>query len=239
MENKEINLLKERCKKIHILYIEDEEKVRIQTAKVLSIYFNNITLAENGKEGLKKFKDEKIDIIFTDINMPKMNGLLMIEYIRKIDKHTPIVVFSAYEHTDYLLKTIEYGIDGYILKPFNLDQIQKVINKIVNKIHDTTELTHPLKLIDNFEWHFETLTLYKDSIQIELTKNERMLFKLLSSSKYTIFSSEEIEIELFNDNYNDNKRVRGLISRLNKKTASHLIKSIYAQGYKLNLEEIC
>lgn len=239
MKDKELSLLKQKCKDFNILYVEDEEKVRIQTSKVLSIYFDTITLATNGKEGLEKLKNKEVNIIFTDINMPKMDGISMIEHIRKIDKMIPIVVFSAYDKTDYFLKTIEYGIDGYILKPFKFSQIQKVIEKIVNKIQDSIKLIHTIKLIDNFEWHIETSTLHKNSKQIELTRNEIILFKLLSSSKHAVYSSQEIETELFNDTYNDNKRVRGLISRLNKKVDSQLIKSIYGQGYELNLEESC
>lgn len=239
MENKDLSLLKQKCKDFTILYVEDEESVRIQTSKVLSIFFNTIILAINGKDALEKLKKEKVDIIFTDINMPKMDGLSMIEHIRKIDRLIPIVVFSAYDNTDYLLKTIEYGVDGYILKPFKLEQIQKVVEKIICKMQDSIQVFHTLKLIDDFKWHIETSTLHKNSMQIELTKNEIILFKLLSISKHAVFSSQEIETELFNDNYNDNKRVRGLISRLNKKVDSHLIKSIYGQGYELNLEEVC
>ena len=232
-----INLLKQKCKNLSILYVEDEEKVRIQTAKTLSIFFDKITLAANGKEALEKLNCEKIDIIFTDINMPIMDGLVMIETIRKTDINIPIVVFSAYDNTEYLLKTIEYGIDGYILKPFKFDKIQKVIEKILNKIYNSSYQTHILNLISGFKWHIEILSLYKNDEQIILTKNETSLLKLLGSRKNARFSSEEIELVLFNDNYNDNKRIRGLISRLHKKIGIHLIKSIYGEGYELNLEE--
>ena len=232
-----INLLKQKCKNLSILYVEDEEKVRIQTAKTLSIFFDKITLAANGKEALEKLNCEKIDIIFTDINMPIMDGLVMIETIRKTDINIPIVVFSAYDNTEYLLKTIEYGIDGYILKPFKFDKIQKVIEKILNKIYNSSHQTHILNLISGFKWHIEILSLYKNDEQIILTKNETSLLKLLGSRKNARFSSEEIELVLFNDNYNDNKRIRGLISRLHKKIGIHLIKSIYGEGYELNLEE--
>ena len=199
-----INLLKQKCKNLSILYVEDEEKVRIQTAKTLSIFFDKITLAANGKEALEKLNCEKIDIIFTDINMPIMDGLVMIETIRKTDINIPIVVFSAYDNTEYLLKTIEYGIDGYILKPFKFDKIQKVIEKILNKIYNSSHQTHILNLISGFKWHIEILSLYKNDEQIILTKNETSLLKLLGSRKNARFSSEEIELVLFNDNYNDN-----------------------------------
>ena len=237
MEDNNLNILKQKCKDFSILYVEDELNVRTQTSKVLSIFFDNIKLATNGKEGLEILKYEKINIVFTDINMPKMDGLSMIEHIREIDINIPIVVFSAYDNTEYLLKTIEYGIDGYILKPFKFNEFQKVIEKIINKIQNQHQQIHIIKLVEGFQWHMETLSLYKDSKQIELTKNETTLFKLLSSSKHALFSSEEIELILFNDNYSDNKRVRGLISRLHKKLGVHLIRSKYAQGYELNMEE--
>ena len=235
MQDKTLSLLKKKCINFNILYVEDEENVRTQTSKVLSIYFNNIILAKNGEEGLEKLKNEKINIIFTDINMPKMDGLSMIEHIRKIDKQIPIVVFSAYDNTEYLLKTIEYGVDGYILKPFKFDQIQKVIEKIIEK----TQIVHTLNLVDNFKWQIETSTLHQNSKLIKLTKNEIILFKLLSTAKYAVFSSQEIENELFNDDYTDNKRIRGIISRLNKKLNSNIVISVYGQGYELNLEESC
>lgn len=239
MKERELNSFKQRCKDFNVLYVEDDEKVRIQTAKVLSIFFENITLATNGKDGLVKLENNKIDIIFTDISMPVMDGISMIKHIRITNRSIPIVVLSAYDYTDYFLKTIEYGIDGYILKPFKLFDIKKIIEKVINKIQESGEIIHTIKLIKNYEWHIETSTLSKESQEIKLTKNERKLFKLLSTAKHGIFSSEDIETELFDDSYSDNKRVRGLISRVNKKVGIHLIKSVYGEGYELELDKTC
>ncbi len=201
----------------------------------MSLYFDDITLAKNGRDGLNKFKQFEYDIIFTDIHMPIMDGLSMIEHIRNFDKNIPIVVFSAYDNTEYLLKSIELNVDSYILKPFNFDEFQKIVKKIVDKLFQAKKISKNLNLIDNYHWCYETATLYKKDQKVYLTKNETTLLKLLTSSKKRIFSSEEIEIEVFDDDYNDNKRVRGLISRFNKKIGTKLINSIYSQGYKLNL----
>ena len=142
MKKKELKIIKEKCKDLNVLYVEDEENVRIQTSKLLSIYFDNVTVAKNGKEGLSIFESSQINIVFTDINMPIMDGITMIKNIRICDKFVPIVVLSSYENTDYFLKTIEYGIEGYILKPFTLKEIQKVVEKIINKLQDYTEIIH-------------------------------------------------------------------------------------------------
>ena len=239
MKKQELNSIREKCKDFNVLYVEDNESVRIQTSKVLSIYFDNIILAKDGKEGLEMIKNNQIDMIFTDISMPKVDGLSMIRDIRMTNRVVPIVILSAYDYTEYFLKSIEYGIDGYILKPFKFEQIQKVVEKMINKIQDYKEVVHTFKLVDNYEWHIETSTLNKELKEVTLTKNEKKLFKLLSTAKHGIFSSEEIESVIFDDNYTDNKRVRGLISRLNTKIGSPLIKSTYGQGYELNLDESC
>jgi len=237
MEQNKTYLLKQRCKNINVLYVEDEEIVRLQTSKLLSIYFDNITLAINGKDALEKVHNCKFDIIFTDINMPVMDGLTMIEHIKKRDKNISVVVFSAYDKTEYLLKSIELQIDGYILKPFKFNQIEEVVERVLNNISKISMNDELINLIDGFKWNIQTSKLHNNDSIIELTKNECNLLKFLSSSKYAVYSTEEIEIEIFDDNYNDNKRVRGLISRFNKKVNSRLVKSIYSQGYTLNLDE--
>lgn len=232
-------LLHEKCKSLKVLYVEDDEKVRLQTSKMLSLFFTNIHEVNDGKEGLKAFKENCFDLIFTDINMTVMDGLTMIKHIRVINENTPIVIFSAYDNTQYFLEAINNGVAGYILKPFTFIDIQSTIEKVVNKIYSDKKTTPAIKLLDNYIWNIQKNLLLKDDIEIKLTKNENILFRLLSSSQNAIFTSQEIEIELFDDDYSDNKRVRSLISRLNTKLQTNLIESIYAQGYRLHRDTSC
>ena len=94
-------------------------------------------------------------------------------------------------------------------------------------------------LIDDFVWDTSVKVLSKNNQTISLTKHETMLLSLLSSCVNTVFTSQEIEVELFDDSYTDNKRVRSLISRLKNKIGVALIQSIYSEGYKLNLDNSC
>ena len=70
-------------KDIKLLYVEDNNEARESTLEVLEEFFSNITVAIDGKDGLDKFKNNDIELIITDINMPKLNGLIMIEEIKK------------------------------------------------------------------------------------------------------------------------------------------------------------
>ena len=239
MDSKELEFLISTCKDLRVLYVEDNDEVRLQTSKLLSIYFKYITQAINGKDGLEKFKNNKFDVVFTDINMSVMDGISMIKEIKKSDSKIPIVIFSAYDNTEYFLQTIECGIDGYILKPFRFEEIRKVVEKIVLKLIALNKLDTKIKLIGDFYWEKVEKILYKKDEEIYLTKKESLLFQLLASSKHKVATSQEIEIELFDDDYSDNKRVRSLLSRLRCKVDCDLMQSVYSQGYKLNLAKKC
>lgn len=225
--------LTQTCQDKRVLYIEDNVHVREQTLKILHLCFKDVMDVCNGEEGLCLFESQKFDIIFTDINMPKMDGLAFIEEVRHRNKTIPIVVFSAYDKTEYFLKSIQYGISGYILKPFSLEDIIIVLEKIIKEEVITPASPQKLELAGGYCWDKSLQILYCRKEEVKLTKHESALFELLSSSKQKVFSSEEIEIAVFDDDFSDNKRVRNLLSRLRSKLECELIVSIYGQGYKL------
>jgi DNA-binding response OmpR family regulator len=224
-------------KNMKVLYVEDNKEAQEQTIKMLKNFFSDITVANDGQEGLDKFKQGSYHIVFTDIEMPIMNGIIMIDKIREIDKNIPIVIFSAYDKSEYFLKTISAGIDGYILKPYDLREIIDVIKKIIMKFDIEVKLKNKISLVDGFFWDKEKKELIKNNESIKLTKNEIKLFELLSSSKQRIVSNEDIEYYIFEDEIIDNKRVRNLISRLKSKLKTTLVESNYANGYKLKTSE--
>ncbi len=123
---------KELLKSISLLYVEDEDDIREFTAKTLKSLVKNIVLAVDGEDGLKKMKENPcINIILTDINMPKMNGLEMCEEIRKYNKDIPIVITSAHRDSAFFKQAIEVGVTAYALKPIDLYQL---INSLVKAI---------------------------------------------------------------------------------------------------------
>ncbi len=127
---------KEILKNISILYVEDEDNVRKFTYDILITLLKNVYVASNGEDGLKIFEKNKkeIDLIITDINMPKMDGLAMCYSIKKINNHIPIIVTSAYNDTDFLKKSTEIGINTYAIKPIDLFQLIDSIIRAIEPI---------------------------------------------------------------------------------------------------------
>lgn len=228
----DINEIQAQTRSMRALYVEDDNEVRQQTAKILKLFFHQVIDCGDAQEGIEKFKASKAGIVFTDINMPGINGLEMLEQIKQIDPLVKTVIFSAYDESKFFTKAISIGVDGYILKPFTTEDLLSVLEKITQSIE-----TKPAKFIylsGDFVWDKQSLTLSKAGEIIKLTKNETSLLQLLLSSSGRIASSLEIENELFEDcDEYDDKRVRNIISRFHRKIGYKLIENIYSQGYRI------
>ena len=135
-----LNTLIEHTETLSLLYVEDHEQTRIRTVETLSIFFKNIIIAVDGMDGMEKFRENSFDLIITDINMPKLNGLEMLKKIRLIDEYIPIIIISAQDETNYFTKVIRFGIEAYLLKPFDVEDLIAVFQKTVEHILIKQEL---------------------------------------------------------------------------------------------------
>ncbi|MBE0495931.1 MAG: response regulator [Campylobacterales bacterium] len=131
--------LLEMGKRLRILYVEDDEALREELTMLLSDIFDTIVLATNGEEGLAAFEKETFDLVITDIRMPKMDGIAMIEAIRVLNPTQPIIVTSAHDEAEYLLKLIRLGVDNFITKPLSSDHILETLYKSVGYIFEARE----------------------------------------------------------------------------------------------------
>lgn len=233
MKTEDLSKLLQETMKLNVLYVEDDEETRVHTLKMLHNFFSSVVVCFNGIDGLEKFKNDNFDLVFTDINMPNMNGIEMIKNIRILNKNIPIVIFSAHDEVEYFLNSIKVGIDGYILKPFDYEAVEEIIIKILDKISSFKKINNTINLSQSFYWDKTDEVLYKNTQHIRLTKSELALFRLLSSQHNTIYSPAEIEIYVFDDDISDTSRVRNLLSRLKNKLQCELIESIYGEGYRL------
>ncbi len=132
-----IGQLLEFSRTLKVMYAEDNEEARSSTAGMLQNFFDDIVLVTDGQEGVETFtaSPEVFDLIISDINMPRMNGIEMIAAIREQSREIPILILSAYNESGYFIDTIRLGIEGYLLKPIELEQFVETVQKAVEKIY--------------------------------------------------------------------------------------------------------
>jgi len=121
---------------ISIMYVEDEKDARDILSSILTRKYPGMRfhIAENGEVGLEIFKEHRPEIVITDISMPLVDGVRMAAEIKAINPDTIIIAVTAYSDTKYLLKSIEIGINHYILKPVDYGNFFAIINKSIHSI---------------------------------------------------------------------------------------------------------
>jgi DNA-binding response OmpR family regulator len=136
VENISIITLLPFTKKLNLLYVEDDSSIRTSFGPILESLFENIKIATNGEEGINIFKENSIDLVITDIIMPKMNGLSMSREIKEMDENIPVIITTSYNDVDFLTEAIEIGVDYYLFKPLKKEKILKALYKITTQIRD-------------------------------------------------------------------------------------------------------
>ena len=225
----------EKFKQFTILYIEDDEGVRTVNSRFLTRMFNEFYEAKDGQEGYELYKKYHPDIILTDINMPRLDGLSLAKKIRQTDQTTKIIISTAFSDKDYLLEAIELNLEKYIIKPLTSRNLIPALTKAVSALE--VEKDFKINLDDNFYFDNKTSLFYLHNEEMDLTKKELLFLKLLVTNKNRVVSYEEIEQFVWEDEYMSINSLRTTIGFLRKKIPFNCIKNISNMGYKLNLEK--
>ncbi len=114
-------------KNLSVLYVENDNKVRLDLENKLKDKLKSIYCAVDGIEGLKQFKLNKPDIIITDITMPRMDGINMSMHVRKIDATLPIIVLSNEYSMSYLTVILKLGMTQYFRKPVEYKRLIEIL----------------------------------------------------------------------------------------------------------------
>ncbi|MEM0909487.1 MAG: response regulator [Pseudomonadota bacterium] len=123
-------------KNVKFLVVDDMESMRsIVKATLHSLGVENVVLGVNGFDGIKKVEQQSFDMIISDWDMPKVNGLQFLQYVRdsKEHKHLPFLLLTASKDKQRVIKAIEAGVSDYLAKPFKPDALEAKLKKILKK----------------------------------------------------------------------------------------------------------
>ena len=226
-------MLKNKYKNIKILYVEDDEIARENGIEYLENYFEHIYEASDAIKALQLYEKHKPDIIITDIQMPKLNGLEFVKRIRQKDKKTQIIIITAFCDKDYLMKAIELQLVKYLVKPVREKEFEEALFLCVDSLEN--DESNIVKL-DNHTY-FDTFNknLISNNEIVKLRVKELVFLELLIKNKNRYVSYEEIENYVWNDNVMTKDAIKTLVKNIKTKIPKDLILNLTNSGYKIGI----
>lgn len=213
---------------LKILVVEDEFYIRELICKNLQANGYNTICAENGETAYDIFTNEHIDLIVSDIMMPKVDGITLVRRIRDIQKDIPIIMLTALDTYSDKEKGFTSGADDYIVKPVDMQELLLRVKAHLRryKIVSENKFTHKGISLD-----FQEQQCTIDNTQIDLKNKEfQLLYKLVSSSG-RIFTREQLMNEIWGyDSESYERTVDTHIKRLREKIKTEDLELVTVRG---------
>lgn len=195
-----------------LLLVDDEILVREAIAGNIhwkELGYELVSTCENGKEAITYIKENKVDVVLTDVCMPFIDGIELSKYIHINNLEIDVIIFSGYNEFEYAQKAIRYGVSEYLSKPITSYELSEVLINLKKRLDKKKEIENEFKKINKS--YFKNLIL----IQSKIIKNLIMGNELEESRKeieeyginidYLAYRVAIIEIDIYSDSYNTDK----------------------------------
>ena len=217
---------------MRVLLLEDDIALSDLLSEHLEDKGFEVTLCTNGQEALENLVDKKFDFALLDINTPNITGIEVLKRVRTEYKNNiPIIILTAYQDTKHLKESFENGVDDYIKKPFDLEELDQRILKLCRQF--LIEQDNKIKIDENLYFEPSTCKIFKDNQIINLAQKERDILKYFCTHKSRVISSEELlqNIWIYDEMPTD-ATIRVYIKNLREIIGKEKITTIRAIGYR-------
>ncbi len=213
---------------LKVLLVEDDLQLAKIVKKILTSKGFDVILKDNSVLALEEIKQKFFDLYLIDINIPGINGLELVKYIRNLYADGFIVMITANVDEYYFEKAYEYGCDDYIKKPFHIKELEVRINHLLNKKEHI--------IFDEYEFKFDEKELFKDNERVNLRKKEKMLLHILLKNINKTIPNKKIIKYVWEGEEKNNYPLRQLINEIRKKFDKNYIKTVVGIGYRFEIE---
>lgn len=170
--NRTAKHLKEIAFDMNLLFVEDDLDLQEEMKIFLSRFFGHVDTANNGAEALLRYKKHRYDLILTDLRMPIMGGAELLKKIHAINNSQRVLVLSAHSENENLIELINLSIDGFLLKPIDMERVVQQLNKTCQAIYDHKMLEYFSNMLEE-----TNKELRNSNIELECALNELMRSK--------------------------------------------------------------
>lgn len=220
---------------MNILLIEDDLTLNELITDYLKLNGNSVVSLEDGMNAIDTIDKTNFDLYIIDINIPHINGLEIVKYIRQKDLSTPIIMITASMELENFKTAYKNGCDDYIKKPFYLEELEIRIDKLLSKKSNGNSL---IKISDTITYDTEYEELSVRGEVKRLRKKERLLLNILLKNVNKLVTNEIIENYVWENEIKELYPLRQLVNDL-RKHFDNGEKFIFAErgmGYKFEIK---
>ena len=215
-----------------ILIVEDESSISDFVKLELEYEGYQVSIKEDGREGLKEALENDYDLIILDIMLPSMNGFEICRRLKR-EKNTPIIMLSAKDSVTDKVNGLQIGADDYIPKPFAIEELLARINAIFRRVDSLDN--HIVKFKD-LVINRNSRTVSRNDKEINLTNKEYELLMLLMDNKDKVVTRDEILQKIWGYDFEPETNVtdvyiRYLRTKLNPMNKEEYIQTVRSVGY--------
>lgn len=212
-----------------VLLIEDDIQLNTTITNFLQLTNYDVTSLFDGEIAIDTIDKTNFSLYIIDINIPNINGLDIVKYIRKKDITTPIIMITASMELSNFQTAFKNGCNEYIKKPFFLEELEIRINNLLTKEENST-----IKISQNISYDLEYEELKIDGKTVALRKKERKLLTILLQNINHTVSTNDIHLFVWENEIKEVYPLRQLINELRKKfnTGENFIFSDVGIGYR-------
>ena len=212
-----------------LLIVEDELSLQKALVKGFQKTGYTVDAAEDGEKALELYYSNKYNLVVLDLNLPKMDGLDVLDEIRNENKEIPILILSARSEVSDKITGLDMGANDYLAKPFHFNELEARVRALLRrnfKTAPTTIICGDIRLDSALKKAFWL------DVEVPLTKKEYGIFEYLMLNKGRVVSGEElIEAVWESDSDIFTNAFKVHINAMRKKLPEDLIKNIKGQGY--------
>ncbi|WP_217960070.1 response regulator transcription factor [Acutalibacter muris] len=216
----------------HILVIEDEASIQ----NILRIFLEDagyqVTLADDGMDGIAAFHKDSFDLVLLDIMMPRLDGYSVCEMIRN-ESSTPVILLTALDDEDNQMKGFNLLADDYITKPFSMPLVLKRMEAVLRRARSGEKSS--VLVYQNVQLDTENYKVFVEGKEVTLTAREFDILRLLMENQGRVFTREQLLDIIWNYDYlGDDKIINTHIKNIRKKLGVDCIETIRGVGYRID-----
>lgn len=215
-----------------VLIIEDDVQLNLAISEFFKIKAFDTVSIKDGLSAIDQIDNGDFDLYIIDINIPRINGLDLLKYIRKTDIETPIIIITASLEIENFSTAFESGCNEYIKKPFHLKELDIRINNLLAFSSPTT-----IKLKDDLNYNLDTEEFFYKDQSISLRYKEKRFCAIMMKHVNTIVPNEMIYDYVWEGEVKETYPLRQLLVELRKKLPFNIIQTKIREGYIIETQK--